>query len=156
MVVLAVLAAGPAAQAHPTPAVAPTADQAPAPHSAHVQAVNDFRLALASGDGEAAAALLAADATIFEEGHVEASKAEYVAAHLPSDLQFARATSFEVTRRQSGVSGDLAYVTTEGRTRGEFKGKTVNSISTETILLRRDPEGWRIVHIHWSSRTAPV
>jgi ketosteroid isomerase-like protein len=28
----------------------------------------------------------------------------------------------------------------------------VNSITLETMVLRRDADGWRIVHIHWSSR----
>ena len=118
------------------------------------QAVAAFRTALAAGDGPAATALLADEATVYEEGHVEASKAEYVAAHLPADLAFARATTFEIARQHSGDSGELAYVTTEGRTRGDFHGQAVDSISTETMVLRRQGEAWKIIHIHWSARSA--
>ena len=58
-------------------------------------------------------------------------------------------------------SGELALVltpsddldVTEGRTAGQFNGRAVNLVTTETMVLKRGPEGWRIQHIHWSSRT---
>ena len=30
-------------------------------------------------------------------------------------------------------------------------GRSVDSFDTETMVLHRSQEGWRIVHIHWSS-----
>ncbi|MBP6013449.1 MAG: hypothetical protein KBA31_14585 [Alphaproteobacteria bacterium] len=41
---------------------------------------------------------------------------------------------------------------TEGRITGEYSGKPINSISLETMVLHRQPAGWKIVHVHWSSR----
>jgi len=32
--------------------------------------------------------------------------------------------------------------------------KSVKLVSTETMILRKNADGWRIVHIHWSSRPA--
>jgi hypothetical protein len=45
----------------------------------------------------------------------------------------------------------VAWIASEGRTTGEFRGKAINSVSTETMVLSRANSGWRIVHIHWSS-----
>ncbi|HYE44575.1 MAG TPA: DUF4440 domain-containing protein [Caulobacter sp.] len=117
-------------------------------------AVADFHGALARGDGEAAAALLAEEAVIFEEGHVERSRAEYVAGHLPADMKFSAAVPATVTSRKTTLAGDMALVLTEGAMRGAYNGKAVDRISIETVVLRRGPGGWRIVHIHWSGRPA--
>ena len=116
----------------------------------------DFHAALDSGNAEAAAALLADDLTVYEEGHVERSKAEYVGGHLPGDLAFSRAVPGVTTVSQTFTRGDLAWVISEGRTTGTYQGKPVDRITTETMILRLDAGGWRIVHIHWSSHKAPA
>ena len=116
----------------------------------------DFHAALNAGDGEAAAALLADDLTVYEEGHVERSKAEYVSGHMPGDLAYSRAVPGATTRSQTFTRGDLAWVISEGRTTGTYQGKPVDRITTETMILRLDAGGWRIVHIHWSSRKPPA
>ena len=128
-------------------AIAPSAREA-------VAVVDAFHAALKRGDTIAAAALLANDALIFESGGVERSKAEYAAHHLPADAEFAQATSSMVTHRNGRSNGTLAWIASEGRTTGKFRGKAINSASTETMLLRRSGPGWRIVHIHWSSAAA--
>lgn len=116
--------------------------------------VDAFHDALARGDKTAVLALLADDVQIFEQGWVERSKAEYAAEHLASDIEFSAATKQVQTARSGFVTGDLAYVASEGTTTGTFKGKTIDSISIETMVLKRSPDGWRIAHIHWSSRDA--
>ena len=121
---------------------------------AAVDVVDAFHGALKRGDRHAAAALLADDALIFESGGVERSKAEYAARHLPADAEFAQATSSVVTHRNGRSDGTLAWIASEGRTTGKFRGKAINSASTETMLLRRWGPGWKIVHIHWSSAAA--
>lgn len=128
-------------------------DQSAMPVSARSAAatVDAFHAALARGETQSAAALLADDALIFEEGGVERSKAEYQAHHLPADAKFSRAVSSVVTRRSGGSNGSLAWIASEGRTTGTYKGKTLDLLTTETVLLRRTSAGWRIVHIHWSS-----
>jgi ketosteroid isomerase-like protein len=114
--------------------------------------VDAFHAALRRGDTHAAAALLAEDALIFESGGVERTKAEYAAHHLPADTEFSRAVSSAVTRRTGASEGPIAWVSTEGRTTGTYKGKPVDLLTTETMVLRRAAGQWRIVHIHWSSQ----
>jgi ketosteroid isomerase-like protein len=123
--------------------------------TAEAEAVVDaFHAALSRGDTGAAAALLADDALIFEEGGAERSKAEYSAHHLPADAAFSKAVSSRVTRRLGGAAGGVAWVASEGRTSGTWAGKPIERLTTETMLLRRIDEKWKIVHIHWSSAAA--
>jgi ketosteroid isomerase-like protein len=110
---------------------------------------------LGRGDTRAAAALLADDALIFEEGSVERSKAEYVSHHLPADAAFSRVVSSTVTRRAGRSNGAVAWIATEGRIAGTYKGKAVDRMTTETMMLRRVGGAWRVVHIHWSSAARP-
>jgi ketosteroid isomerase-like protein len=113
--------------------------------------VDAFHAALRRGDTQAAAALLTDDAFIFESGAVERSKAEYAGHHLAADAAFAKEMSSAVTRR-SGRSGDgLAWIASEGRTTGIYKAKTLDLVTTETMILRRTGGAWKIVHVHWSS-----
>lgn len=113
--------------------------------------VDRFHAALHRGDTRSAAALLADDALIFEEGGVERSKAEYVAHHLPADAGFSQVVDSIVVRRTGGSNGAVAWIATEGRMTGTYRGKAVDRVITETMLLRRAGGSWKIVHIHWSS-----
>jgi ketosteroid isomerase-like protein len=117
--------------------------------------VDAFHAALRRGDLNAALALLSDDALIFESGGVERSKAEYRAEHLPADAEFTRAVPSKLVRRSGRTEGDTAWIASEGRVTGTFKGKPLDRITTETMVLRRDRAGWKIVHIHWSSSAAP-
>lgn len=153
--VLLALPAGPGLTQHAHDAGAPPARLAPAAGEA-AAAVDAFHAALRTGDREAALALLAEDALIFESGGAERSRAEYASHHLESDAAFAAATEAALTRRSGDASGDVAWVTSEGRTTGAFNGRPVDRLTAETMLLRRHPDGWRIHHIHWSSRAAPA
>ena len=116
------------------------------------KAVDAFHGALQKGDRAAALASLDEKVQIYEQGWVEHSRAEYEANHLASDLKFAQATSTTQTARDIAVLREFGYVTTESRTTGTFEGKSVDSINLETMVLRLSEKGWRIVHIHWSSR----
>jgi ketosteroid isomerase-like protein len=55
-------------------------------------------------------------------------------------------------RRRARVSGDLSWVATESELHATDDGKPMTLLSTETMVLRKTDGGWRIVHIHWSSR----
>jgi ketosteroid isomerase-like protein len=116
--------------------------------------VDAFHAALRRGDTTAAAALLWNDALIFEQGSAERSKAEYVAKHLPADAAFSKAVRYEMTRRAGHSDGTLAWIASEGRTRGAYKGNPVDRITMETMVLRRMGSTWRIAHIHWSAADA--
>ncbi len=114
-------------------------------------AVDAFHAALDRGDTRAAASLLADDALIFESGGAERSKAEYAGHHLTADAEFSRAVSSVVTRRAGSSIGGIAWIASEGRTTGTYKGKALDLITTETMILRRIGSVWKITHIHWSS-----
>lgn len=96
-------------------------------------------------------ALLASDALIFESGGAERTKAEYGSHHLAADIEFTRAVPEVVTRRSGQAFGDTAWIATEGRATGTYKAKVFDRVTTETMVLRRSNQAWRIVHIHWSS-----
>lgn len=114
--------------------------------------VDAFHDALVKGDRQAAQAFLDDQVQIYEQGWVERSKAEYASHHLESDAAFSAATTRTQTARSGTILGDLAYVISEGKVAGTFKGKAIDSITLETMVLQRAQGGWRIVHIHWSSR----
>lgn len=153
LILAAVLAfAAPTAMAHeavskPTPAQ--ITDEATRPVVAVVDA---FHAALGSGNADAVLALLAEDVMVLEEGGAERSREEYAGHHLPADMTFAAATAAEVTRRAAWIEGDMAWVLTEGRTTGQFNGRAIDRLTAETMILQRHAAGWRIRHIHWSSR----
>lgn len=115
-------------------------------------AVDAFHAALKTGNTAAALALLAPDVMIFEEGGAERSREEYASHHLGSDAAFAAASEATVARRSGWADGDIAWITSEGRTTGQFNGRAVDRLTTETMVLKRHADGWRIHHIHWSSR----
>lgn len=143
-----------AAQAHPAAPGAPAALAASQAPAEATKVIDAFHAALRRGDTAAAAALLTDAVLIFEAGGAERSKAEYASAHLPGDAAFAQAVGSELSRRSGGASGDLAWAASEGRTRGRFRDRDVDRITTETMVLRRQAGAWRIVHVHWSSRAA--
>ena len=116
--------------------------------------VDAFHAALRSGNGRAAAALLADDALIYESGGAERSKPEYEASHLAADIEFSRAVTETLSLRSGAATPSLAWIASEGRLTGSFHGKAVDRATTETMILRRTPSGWKIVHIHWSSAPA--
>lgn len=132
------------------PAVALAASQ-----SGPVITVDAFHAAMGKGDAVAVADLLVEDAVIFEQGGAESSKAEYVEAHLPGDIAYSKGMTDTITSRRSAVEGRTAWVLTQGRTTGAYEGKTVDRLTTETMVLKKVKGGWRITHIHWSSLAAP-
>lgn len=138
------------AQVGNTPAIA--AMSAEAQEAAKV--VDAFHAALAKGDGASAAAFLVEDALIYEAGHAERSRAEYAGHHAGADAIYAAAVPSKLVQRSGFASQDLAWITSESRTTGTYKDKPVDRVTTETMILRRTKEGWRITHIHWSSRAA--
>jgi len=137
--------------AHNSPGTAAAQSDLPPAARGAAATVDAFHAALRRGDTKAAAALLAEDALIFEEGGAERSKAEYAASHLPADAAFSREVSSTVTRRSGRADGAFAWIASEGRMTGNYKGRAIDRVTTETMVLRRVGRAWKIVHIHWSS-----
>jgi ketosteroid isomerase-like protein len=140
----------PAAAAPQSAAPAAAINVAPGARAA-AAIVDRFHAELRRGDTVAALALLTPEALIFESGRAERSKAEYAAHHLGADAAFSKAIPSKLMRRIGRVAGDTAWIASEGRTTGTFRGRAIDSTTTETMVLRRTRAGWRIVHIHWSS-----
>jgi ketosteroid isomerase-like protein len=136
-----------AVPAEAQPARHPTSPESPE------AAVDAFHHALKGGDRETALALLATGVVIFESGGAEMSRDEYASHHLGSDMKFSAAVDTEIIDRHSGWSGESAWVLTRSRTRGTYGDREIDSRSTETMILAKTEDSWRIVHIHWSSRS---
>ena len=132
------------ANTHVAPALSGEAGQAEA-------VVDQFGAALKQKRTQEAAALLAADVHILESGGVEKSRDEYASHHLQADAEFMSTASVRRLSRTGGGGGDFAWIATESEitARGD---PPATLLATETMLLRRTPQGWRIAHIHWSNR----
>lgn len=130
----------------------------PAPVAADSpQATADaFHDALAAGDEAAVRRLLAPEVLILESGGSEKSLEEYAAHHMRADMEFMRAVKAELLSRASGITGDTAWVATERAVRGKVGARDVAVKSQETLVLRREAAGWRIVHVHWSNSPLPT
>jgi len=139
--------------AHPNDAHQPAAvtNTVAVPARPAAAVVDSFHAALRRGDTKGALGALADNALIFESGGAERSKAEYATHHVGADAAFAQAVPGKRTRRTGEAAGNVAWIATEGRTRGSYKGRSIDEVSTETMVLRRAGKGWKIVHIHWSS-----
>jgi ketosteroid isomerase-like protein len=121
--------------------------------SAAVAAVIErYHHALATGDSALALTLLADDAVVLESGGIE-TRDEYRSHHLPADSQFASAVSSKHEAPRVVTRGDVAWASSTSRTRGEFRGRSIDSMGAELMVLVRTADGWRIAAIHWSSRS---
>ncbi len=151
---LVLLPMGPAFAASLRADPQPTAQavDAPDPAAAAVAVVERFSAALKAGDLDTVSTLLAPDVVILESGGAERSREEYLAHHAGADATFLRDARVESGPRVARVEGSLAWVASESETHVFREGKPAAFLGTETMILQRGSEGWRIVHIHWSSR----
>ena len=115
------------------------------------QVASAFGKALASGDSSTVIRLLHPDAAIFEGGRWE-NLDQYRSGHLRADMAYLQAVKQETVRDVVTLAGDLAVVLRESSTTGTYRDRAVDSIGIETMVLQRTPDGWKIRHIHWSSR----
>ena len=115
-----------------------------------VSTVNAFRRALESGQEQAALELLAPELLVYESGDQNRTRGEYAAHHLRADMAFLAKVRVRMLEQRASGDGALAWVATRSR----ISGPTADLVGTETMVLRREAAGWRIVHVHWSSRPA--
>jgi ketosteroid isomerase-like protein len=148
-----VFSAAPARAADPVPSTAQAQGATQAADVAAVEATVDaFAAALQAGDLAKAGELLADDVLVLESGGAERSKAEYLEKHAPADVEFLRNAHAMPMQHKTSVRGDLAWVGSEVMFHTTSDGQMAMIDATETMVLERTPAGWRIVHIHWSSR----
>lgn len=114
--------------------------------------VDAYHVALATGQGDAALALLTEDAIVLEGGGVE-TKAQYADHHLPADMAFAQA----VPRKRGDVHvsgrGEVAWAWSTSEAEGTYRDRDINSVAAELMVLVKTEDGWKISAIHWSSRS---
>lgn len=116
---------------------------------AEVRAVaRGFGDALSRGDSTAALGFLHADVLILEGGRAE-TKEQYRRGHLAADIAYASAVQSETLRDGLTITGDIALYTRQYRTTGRYRDRDVDRTSSESMVLVRTPEGWRIRHVHW-------
>ena len=127
------------------PAISQAEDQA-----SPLATVNAFRLALESGRESAALELLAPELLVYESGDLNRTRNEYAAQHLKADVAYLAKVRVRVLEQTASGEGTLAWVATRSR----ITGASGDFVGTETLMLRRESVGWRIVHVHWSSRPA--
>ena len=125
-----------------------------APANGPVGAAQALHDALSDGDAARVQGLLDSKVMIMEGGNVERSLQEYAAHHLPADLKFMKGVTYKLERQTGDSSGDLAWVASEATLAGSSDGKPVALISTETLVLKNVGGRWKVVHIHWSSKSA--
>jgi hypothetical protein len=160
-----VSAHGPAASA-PAPGTQPAATTAslgmpvyvrnidPAAAGA-VKVVDMFSAAIKAARLDEAAKLLDPKVLILESGGSERSRDEYLEHHAIADAAFMQSAQQQLRYRQAHVDGAFAWVGTESELQAIKDTKPVLLKSTETMLLHKGPQGWKIVHIHWSSSEIP-
>lgn len=137
---------------HPAAAAAADVD-VPAAAKAAVDVAERFNTALSNGDLATVGSLLAADVLILESGRAERSREEYLGHHAVSDAAFLKGAHRQLLRQRARGAGEFAWVGTESELHAQKDGKPLTVQSTETMVLKQTADGWRIVHIHWSSRT---
>lgn len=146
--------AGFAATAHEKAAVVvPKTTSSTNPAAEKVLAVIDqLQNAIKTGDVAQAERSMAENISIFEQGHAEQSRAEYLGHHFKEDVVFAKAVPSVVVSTQVKVDGNMALVTAFTTTDGIFKDKPIKNAGVSTYVLRLQDGRWQIEHIHWSSR----
>jgi len=122
------------------------------PRDGPVFALNSFHAALNSGDEQTVMAVLSPDVLIFESGGAERSRAEYASHHMKSDMAFLAQMGQDEISQAASEQGDTAWIVTESRIYGRYNDKDIDIVSTETAVLKLGEDGWKIVHLHWSSR----
>ena len=128
-------------------AAAPAGEAAPGP----VTVVDAFHAALKSGDATAALRVLSVSVSIYEQGFVDQTRADYAGAHIAADAAFASTDLQVLERRIIWLGDNAACVISKTRTQGNFQGHSIDLVGTETMVLQRSGSSWTIEHIHWSA-----
>jgi len=129
-----------------------TAQAASSGSEREVRGVVDlFKTSLRSGDSTTVIRLLHPEVRIYEGGHAE-TREEYRSGHLRGDIAFLAGLTSETLWDQVVVGEELVLYMSEYRTTGQYRDREIDSHGTETLVLVSTDDGWRIRHIHWSSR----
>ena len=150
------LLSGATVSAHETVQADGTAEQTIDPAAIDaVKVVDAFSEAIRTNRLDQARDLLDPQVLILESGGAERSRDQYMAGHAIEDAAFMRDATVQLRHRRAQAEGDFAWVGSESSLQAVNEGKPLSLSSAETMLLKRTAQGWKIVHIHWSSRRTP-
>ena len=113
--------------------------------------VQYYHNALKAKDKATALKLLSEDVLIQEGGHLETAE-EYESHHLMADMEFSSAVSGKREVIEAIVEDNIGWVVSSSSMIGEFRGRVVDSIGAELMVLKKENGSWKIRVIHWSSR----
>lgn len=117
---------------------------------AAVRVASRFHQILSTGDTAGISAVLAPDLRVLEGGGVE-NRQQYYSHHLAADIEFAKAIKEEKTPFSVTCDGNVIWLVSTSTSTGNFRGREVNSVGAELMILSRTPDGWKIRAVHWSS-----
>jgi ketosteroid isomerase-like protein len=123
----------------------------PADAAGAVATVDGFAKALKARDFETIQSSLDPAVIVLEAGGAERSRDEYMGQHAIADALSMSKAEVTLLHRTARSNGDTAWVVSETKTRMNADTQDV-VLGTETMILRNTADGWKIVHIHWSSR----
>jgi ketosteroid isomerase-like protein len=139
-------AAAPAARpAAPSISIAPVAADA-------VRVVDSFSSAMTANNLASAGTFLDPGVVIVANGVAHGSRDEYLNTTGKARATFLGKAQAQLLRRQARGGPNFAWVVSSSSYRLTDAGKTNTMLTTESMLLSRSPQGWKIIHIHWSSR----
>lgn len=121
--------------------------------SAAETTVNTFMTDLANGQLDAARELMTPDAVVMANGVVLGDRDAYFNGAAKGDVAALRNTQRELLHRAIQAGNEMAWVVSEKRVRhaGTDQGPR-EIVVTETMALAKTASGWKIAHIHWSTR----
>jgi ketosteroid isomerase-like protein len=149
--------AGHHAEHHPVPAGdhaghgAGEGHAGPGQQEAAREVVRSFHRALSTGDSLGALALLHPEVQVLERGAAESFQ-EYREHHLAADIRASMALTRHILHEELVHHEGTVIYTARTHTMGRIGDRDVDSNGVETMVLVHTPDGWRIRHIHWSSR----
>lgn len=114
------------------------------------KAITAFHRAIKLGHKRKARSLLDDNITIFKGEYVENSADEYANNRMIDDMKYQAKVKTEVLTHSVNVIGDMAYSISHTKSTGQVSMKYINSESLETMVLKKNKNKWKIVHIHWS------
>ena len=137
------------------PAMPAQAQQASANPAADAAAkvVDGLMAAMADGQFETARQLMVPGAIVMANGVVLGPRDAFIdgAAHKVTDVL--RQTQRQLLNRKIEAGPAAAWVLSEKLVKPTRQGQPAE-VLTETMLLARTAQGWKVAHIHWSTRPA--
>jgi ketosteroid isomerase-like protein len=118
-------------------------------------AAKAFQTAMDTGDAPTVMRYIADDALMMEGGTIE-NRMQYEKDHLPADLEFAKGMTAKRMPVKQDVRGDVAWIRTSTEFSGTFEGKPLALLGLETMVMTREPDGWKIRALHWSAQRRPT